>query len=186
MFSHSHSFRSFVLAAGAVALSAVATAPAEAQFYKGKTLNVLINYGAGGNTDIQGRSVLRFMENYIEGKPRTVVRNMGGAGGIVGTNYLGRDVKPDGMMMGIFTIAFMGELMGDPALTVSHRDFIYIGAIGQQQIAHIRKDVSPGIEKPTDILKVTEPFRSDQSRRLGHTVVSRYLVDNGRWREAFQ
>jgi tripartite-type tricarboxylate transporter receptor subunit TctC len=132
----------------------------QAQFYKGKTLNVLINYGAGGNTDIQGRSVLRFMENYIEGKPRTVVRNMGGAGGIVGTNYLGRDVRPDGSMMGIFTIAFMGELLADPALTVSHRDFIYIGAIGQSTIAHIRKDVSPGIEKPTDIFKVTEPFRS--------------------------
>jgi tripartite-type tricarboxylate transporter receptor subunit TctC len=155
-----HSFRTFALGVGVAALCAVAALPGHAQFYKGKTLNVLINYGAGGNTDIQGRSVLRFMENYIEGKPRTVVRNMGGAGGIVGTNYLGRDVRPDGMMMGIFTIAFMGELLADPALTVSHRDFIYIGAIGQQQIAHIRKDVAPGIEKPTDILKVSAPFRS--------------------------
>ena len=155
-----YSFRAFYVGAGVAALCAVAVTPVQAQFYEGKTLNVLINYGAGGNTDIQGRSVLRFMENYIPGKPRTVVRNMGGAGGIVGTNYLGRDVKPDGSMMGIFTLAFMGELLADKALTVSHRDFIYIGAIGQQQIAHIRKDVPPGINKPTDIFKVTQPFKS--------------------------
>ena len=33
---------------------------------------------------------------------------------------------------------------------------------------------------------LTEPFRSDRSQRLGHTVISRYLVDHGRWTEAFQ
>lgn len=71
-----HSFRNFALGAGVAALCAFAAFPGQAQFYKGKTLNVLINYGAGGNTDIQGRSVLRFMENYIEGKPRTVVQEL--------------------------------------------------------------------------------------------------------------
>lgn len=144
----------------AIVLGALIAAPAQAQFYRGKTLNVLINYDAGGNTDIQGRSVLRFMGDYIPGKPRIVVKNMPGAGGIVGTNYLGKAAKRDGTMMGIFTFAFMGELLKDKALTVSHKDFIMVGAIGQQQIAHVRKDVSPGISKPTDFLKVNKVFKS--------------------------
>lgn len=155
------SFGRFVsLVGAAIALGGFVASPAQAQFYKGKTLNVIINYGAGGNTDIQGRAVLQFMENYIAGKPRVVVRNMPGAGGIVGANYLGTAAKRDGMVMGIFTLPFMGELLADPAMKVSMKNFIYIGGIGQQQITHIRKDVKPGIEKPTDILKVTEVFKS--------------------------
>jgi len=154
------SFRTIAFGAGVAALCAAALAPAQAQFYKGKNLDVIINYGAGGNTDIQGRSVLRFMENHIPGKPRIVVRNMPGAGGIVGTNYLGTAAKRDGSVMGIFTFAFMAELMAEKALTVSHKDFVMVGAIGQQQIAHARKDIPPGIEKPTDFLKVNKVFKS--------------------------
>jgi tripartite-type tricarboxylate transporter receptor subunit TctC len=156
-----HSFRIIALGAGVAALCGIAASPATAQFYKGKTLNVIINYGAGGNTDVQGRSVLRFMEAYIPGKPRIVVRNMPGAGGIVGTNYLVKAGKKDGSMMGVFTIAAMAELVQDKALQVSHKDLIYIGAIGQQQIAHIRKDAVPGgMKEPTDFLKIKGPFKS--------------------------
>ncbi len=149
---------SLVLGAGAIALSA---SPASAQFYKGKTLNVLINYGAGGNTDVQGRSVLRFMENYIAGKPRIVVRNMPGAGGVVATNYLGQAAKKNGSVIGVFTIAGMAELTQAKELRVSHKDLIFIGAIGQQQIAHIRKDVlDGGINNANDFLKVTKVFKT--------------------------
>ena len=38
---------------------------ADAQFYKGKRVNIIINYSAGGNTDIQGRMVMRHMKKYI-------------------------------------------------------------------------------------------------------------------------
>jgi len=155
------SLRQFASLAGAASLlCALTAAPAGAQYYRGKTLTTIINYEAGGNTDIQGRSVLRFMGDYIPGKPRIVVKNLPGAGGIVGTNYLGTAAKRDGTAMGILTFAFMGELLKDKALTVSHKDFIMVGAIGQQQIAHVRKDVAPGIKTPVDFLKVTQVFKS--------------------------
>jgi len=154
--------RNFASLAGAASLlCALTAAPAEAQYYRGKTLTVIINYEAGGNTDIQGRSVLRFMSDYIPGKPRVVVKNMPGAGGIVGTNYLGTAAKHDGTAVGILTFAFMAELLKEKSLTVSHKDFIMVGAIGQQQIAHVRKDVvSPPIINPADFLKVTKTFKS--------------------------
>jgi tripartite-type tricarboxylate transporter receptor subunit TctC len=159
--NNSSTIKTLVLGASVVALSGLSAGPAAAQFYKGKTLNVIINYGAGGNTDVQGRSVLRFMDKHIPGKPRTVVRNMPGAGGVVATNYIVKAAKKDGSVMGIFTIAGMAELTQAKELTVSHKDLIFIGAIGQQQIGHIRKDVlDGGINKPADILKVTKVFKT--------------------------
>ena len=155
------SVKTLVVGVSAVALLGLSTAPVTAQFYKGKTLNVLINYGAGGNTDVQGRSVLRFMDKHIAGTPRTVVRNMPGAGGVVATNYIVQAAKKDGSVMGIFTIPAMAELTQAKELKVSLKDLIYIGGIGQQQIGHIRKDVlEGGIKKPTDILKVSKVFKS--------------------------
>ncbi len=131
--------------------------PASAQFYKGKTLNVIINYGAGGNTDIQGRSLLRFMTNYIPGNPRMIIKNMPGAGGVVGTNYLGEAAKRDGSVMGVFTVAIMPEVMGDKALRVKHGDFAMIGGIGQQQIAHVLKSTAKDVK---EFIALTKPFKS--------------------------
>lgn len=144
-----------IVTAAMVAFVAAALPASAKDFYQGKTLNVIINYGAGGNTDIQGRSLLRFMENHIPGKPRIVIKNMPGAGGVVGTNYLGEAAKRDGSVMGVFTVAIMPELMGDKALRVSHKDFVMVGAIGQQQIAHVLKSVAPTLQ---DFLKVKKPF----------------------------
>ena len=56
---------------------------AEAPFYKGKTLTILINYAAGGPTDIEGRLIGRHLAKHIPGEPLVVVNNMAGAGGVV-------------------------------------------------------------------------------------------------------
>lgn len=146
-------------AAGAVGLLG---APAfAADFYKGKTLNVVINYGAGGNTDVQGRTLMRYMSKYIPGNPRVVIRNMPGAGGAVGANFLNKGAKRDGTFMGVFTTPWMHELADSGTLTASLKDLQYVGAIGQQQIAHVRKDAGGGkFESTADFLKITKSFKS--------------------------
>jgi tripartite-type tricarboxylate transporter receptor subunit TctC len=132
--------------------------PAHAQFYKGKTLNVIINFGAGGNTDVQARTLMRYMAKYIPGSPRVVARNMPGAGGAVAANYLQKGAKKDGTMMSVMTSPWMHEFSGSTALTGSLKDLEYIGGIGQQQIAHSRKDI--GITTPYDLINVTKEFKS--------------------------
>lgn len=146
--------------AAAAAAGLLAATPASAQFYKGRTLNVIINYGAGGNTDVQGRTLMRYMEKYIPGKPRIVIRNMPGAGGGVAANYMNKGAKNDGTMMGVFTTPWMHELVGSGVLTASLKNLTYIGAIGQQQIAHVRKDIGDGINSPAEFVKVTKSFKS--------------------------
>lgn len=118
---------------------------ADAQFYKGKRVNIIINYAAGGNTDIQGRMVMRHMEKYIPGDPRLVFRHISGAGGVVGANFLGEAGKTNGTMMGVFTIPIMAQVMKAPELRVDLSDFHFVGAIGQQTISHCRKDAIPGM-----------------------------------------
>ena len=60
----------------------------------------------------------------------------------------------------MFTVPLMAQMMKSPQLRVNLADFIVMGAISQQQIAHMRKTVKPGINKPSDILRVTESFKT--------------------------
>ena len=61
----------------------------KAPFYQGKTLTFIINFAAGGPTDIEGRIFARHLSKHIPGQPGVVVQNMGGAGGLTAVNYMG-------------------------------------------------------------------------------------------------
>lgn len=137
-------------------------APADAQFYKGKRVNIIINYSAGGNTDIQGRMVIRHMKNFVPGKPRFIFRHVSGAGGAVGANFLAEAGRTNGYMMGVFTIPIMAQVMKAPELRIDLRDFMMVGAIAQQTISHIRVDAIPGmkIKSYKDILYTKHPIRT--------------------------
>ena len=47
-------------------------------------LNMIVNYPAGGPTDIEGRIVVHHLPAHIPGNPTMIVRNVGGAGGLIG------------------------------------------------------------------------------------------------------
>jgi tripartite-type tricarboxylate transporter receptor subunit TctC len=80
-----------IAACGLVALAAVAPDSAEAQFYRGKTIIVIVNYPAGGPTDLEGRIVAQYLPAHIPGNPTVVVKNIGGASGILGSNERRRE-----------------------------------------------------------------------------------------------
>src|SRR4051795_4641151 len=82
--------RSLVIAGlAALALGAVSDA-ARAQFYKGKTITMIINYPAGGPSDIEGRIIAQHLPAHLPGKPTIIIKNVGGAGGVIGTNRLAK------------------------------------------------------------------------------------------------
>ena len=74
-----------------------AGAPAEAPYYEGKTLKILVSSGTGGGTDTAARLVSRFIGKYLPGNPRVLVQNMPGGGGTIANNYFFSEVKPDGL-----------------------------------------------------------------------------------------
>lgn len=134
------------------------TSPAAAEdFYKDKHLDVIINFAPGGPTDIEGRLVARHLAKHIAGNPKVVVKNVSGAGGLVGLNYMGEVAKPDGQTMGYFTSAYEYQILEDPALRVPLDKFGIVGGVGGAQVSYIRTDVAPGMKKPEDLMKA-EPF----------------------------
>ena len=65
----------------------------EKPFYQGKNIIFLINFAAGGPTDIEGRIVARHLAKHIPGNPAIIVQNMAGAGGVTGINFLGEAAR---------------------------------------------------------------------------------------------
>ncbi len=148
--------RTTVLVAGLLALAA-ATLPqaAHAQFYKGKTVTMIINYPAGGPADIEGRIVAQHLPNHIPGKPTIVIKNVSGAGGIIGSNQLG-EAAPNGETIGFFTLDIIAQLVANPAMRTPYADFVMIAGFENPLVAYARKDTPPGLQVPTDIMKAKD------------------------------
>jgi tripartite-type tricarboxylate transporter receptor subunit TctC len=132
---------------------------AEKAFYQGKTITFLINFSAGGPTDIEGRIVARHLARHIPGNPLIVVQNMSGAGGVTGINFLGEKAKPDALTLGYFTGPYNHHMMKSSSLRTDLMKVPFIASVGSVTVCYIRSDVPPGIKKPTDIAKA-ERFRA--------------------------
>lgn len=125
---------------------------AEKAFYEGKTLTVLINYAAGGPTDVEGRIIAKHLSKHVPGRPSVVVQNMGGGGGVSATNYLGEVSKPDGLTVGYFTGALFRFQLKE-GTRVEASKYPFIAAVESVSVSYIRSDLAPGIKRPEDIVK---------------------------------
>ena len=148
-----------IIAGASFAAALALAAPASAQFYEHKTLTFLVNYAAGGTTDVEGRIFARHLGKHLKGGPTIVVVNKPGAGGLVGVNYLGSGaVKADGLMVCFCVLNVIAPIVGDPALKVKYDDFVYIGGAAQSMVAYGRRDIPPGITRPADIARAERVF----------------------------
>src|SRR3954449_10743014 len=68
--------------------SASARADAISDFYRGRTVNLVIGYPPGGGYDLYARTLARHIGRHIPGNPSIVVKNMPGPGAIKAANYL--------------------------------------------------------------------------------------------------
>lgn len=79
-----------------------AKADAVEDFYKGKTITMIVSYGPGGGYDTYGRILAQHMAKHIPGKPTIIINNMPGAGSLKGANYIYNVAPKDGTAFGIF------------------------------------------------------------------------------------
>jgi tripartite-type tricarboxylate transporter receptor subunit TctC len=142
-----------------VASSNPAPAAEKAPFYEGKTLNIVINFAAGGPTDIESRIFAKHLSKHIPGQPTITVQPMGGGGGLTAVNYLGEVVKPDGLTAAYFTGSLFQHQIKDPALRVDISKFGFISGVQGVTVSYVRSDLAPGIKKPSDFVKA-ERFRA--------------------------
>ena len=107
-------------------------APAQEDFFKGKTIRIIVPFAPGGGYDIYSRVIGRHMGKYIPGNPLFVVENMTGAGGLIGVNHVYKVAKPDGLTMATpIGTMFVDQLIGKPGIEFDGQKFEYIGAPAQ-------------------------------------------------------
>ena len=89
------------IAVSALALfSMTAHAQGPADFYKGKTVDLMIGYSVGGGYDVYARMIARHLGKHIPGNPTVVPKNMEGAGSLRLANWLYNVAAKDGAVLG--------------------------------------------------------------------------------------
>src|SRR5438093_6788978 len=98
--------RMLALASGALAMGAMAIPDASAQsveqFYKGRSITILVGNSPGGINDITARLLARHIGRFIPGNPGAVVQNNPGAGGVITANRLYHNAEKDGTVIAKF------------------------------------------------------------------------------------
>jgi tripartite-type tricarboxylate transporter receptor subunit TctC len=119
-------------------LALTACSPEEGQtpedFYRGKTITLLIGSSAGGAYDVYARMLARHMGKHIPGNPRIVPSNMEGAGSLTLTNHLYNVARKDGTVIGTINRGAPFEpLIGEPELArFDPALFTWIGSIANE------------------------------------------------------
>lgn len=118
-----------VIVAICVTLAAT-TAAAEpvAEFYRGKTIQMVIGVSAGGDYDLRARLVAKHLSKYIPGNPNIVAQNMLGGGGLNAANWLANVAPRDGTaLLAISSTLPVSQAVGLPGVKFDIRKLHYIG-----------------------------------------------------------
>ncbi|HXW41364.1 MAG TPA: hypothetical protein VEK75_09195 [Xanthobacteraceae bacterium] len=127
--------RAFAAVAFAWLLIAAAGATGgAAEFYAGKTIQLLIGFSPGGGYDIYGRTLARYLGRHIPGNPTIVPQNMAGAGSLRLVNYLYNAAPKDGSVIGHFAPGVMAQpLLGHAeGAQFKAQQFGWLGSVSQE------------------------------------------------------
>src|SRR5581483_1386592 len=141
------------LAALAVIPAAPARADAVEDFYRGRTVSIIIGYSVGGGYDTYARLLSRFIGNHIPGKPNVVAQNMPGAGSIKAANYLFSVAPKDGTQFGTFGRAVpVAPLLNVAGASFDGTKLTWLGSISKDTSLCITSDRSQ-VKSWDDFLK---------------------------------
>jgi hypothetical protein len=148
------------IVAGLSAFGAAALAPCRAtaaDYYRGKTLTLIVGFAPGGGVDSQARTIARHLVRFIPGQPGMIVQNMEGAAGALSANYINQRVAPDGLTVSTPGRSwFLEGVVRGPAIGFDPTKFTYIGSAGgSNSVAYVR--ASTGIKSLDDLKAARMP-----------------------------
>lgn len=148
-------YRQILLLATAAMLFAASPAFSQSieDFYKGKTLRLIVGNSAGGGTDLNSRVLSRYIGKYIPGNPRVVVENMPGASSLKSVQYLDNGAATDGTVITAFNPGLVTESLTRPdQVPVNLTNYSWIGSVSQEvRMCYLRTDL--GVNSFQDLLK---------------------------------
>jgi tripartite-type tricarboxylate transporter receptor subunit TctC len=150
--------RCLSLAGGLMAASIAMPALAQggADYFKGKTVTYIIATAPGGGYDLYGRLVAEYMQRYLPGST-FVVRNLPGAGHLVGTNTIFAS-RADGLTIGTFNTGLIyNQLVGLPGIKFDLTKMSWIGKATTEPRAIVIAQQSP-VKTFADLQAHKEPL----------------------------
>lgn len=127
------------------------------QFYKGKTIRIMVGSTAGGFYDRWGRLFGKYMSKYVPGQPEIIVQNVTGAGSVIVTNQVYNVAKPDGLTLVMpLNGVYIDQFVGRKEVQFDMRKFRFIGSpVTESIIFYMRADAP--YKSIADIIKAKEP-----------------------------
>jgi tripartite-type tricarboxylate transporter receptor subunit TctC len=122
----------------------VASAQSPAEFYKGKTIQLLVGFGPGGEDDVWARTIAKHIGNHIPGNPGMVPVHAPGSGGLLVVNRLYNAAPKDGSVLGMINRGIPFEpLLGGQGAQFDAQKINYLGSPGRDTtVCAARKDAA--------------------------------------------
>ena len=99
-------------------------------FYRGKTVNIIVGYSAGGGYDQYARTLARHMPRHIAGQPTIVVQNLPGAASLLAVRHIESSAPRDGTAIAMFDPGLITAHLGpDGTPKLDLTQFRWIGAM---------------------------------------------------------
>jgi tripartite-type tricarboxylate transporter receptor subunit TctC len=125
-------------------LSFVIDAKAQADFYQGKTINIVVGFTPGGTYDQIARFYARQLPRFLPGKPNVIVQNMPGAGSMIAANHMFNVAPKDGTALGILGGGTVWEaVLGNPRAKYDARQFNWLVGKSRDNITCLVWHTSP-------------------------------------------
>ena len=136
-------------------------ASGDQDFYKGKTIRIIVGFAAGGGFDVYARTIARHMPKHLPGNPSMIVDNMTGAGSRLAANYLYKASAPDGLTIGNFIGSLLlQQILGDQGIEFDGRKFEWLGA-------PVMDDTACALTKTSGVTNIDQWFASKTPIKLG-------------------
>lgn len=127
-----HRFVLAVLGALIAAMPLASHSAAADDFYKGKTLTIVVGFSPGGGFDLNARLLARYIAPHIPGSPTVIVQNMPGAGSMTSVRHLSAVAPKDGTVIDTFNFGLISQSRLTPEkVPLDFRKFAWIGSISQ-------------------------------------------------------
>ena len=125
---------------------------AVAEFYRGKTIHIIVGFSAGGGYDAYSRLIGRHLSKFVPGNPTIVVENMAGAGSIVAANHAFNVAPKDGTVIGnISGPIILEQLFGSPAVKFDMAKFRYLAVpVSETYLMIVTR--KPGVTKFDELI----------------------------------
>jgi tripartite-type tricarboxylate transporter receptor subunit TctC len=116
--------------AALLAFGSAAAADEASDFYRGRTITVIVGFGAGGGYDLYARLLAHYLGNHIAGQPNVVVQNMEGAGSVRAANYVYSVAPKDGTVIAAVNQNMpMYQMLGGAGAQFNAADINWLGSM---------------------------------------------------------